>query len=74
MIPTPLTTDSYERVVCLGTLPDGSACQQLLARRYGSGAVVVVVRGDERYESDGRIVIHCPSCGRRVRIKPKRAA
>lgn len=71
---TAFATTEAERITCFGTLPSGAPCGQLLARRYASGAVVVVVKGDEQYESDGRVTITCPSCQKRVRIKPKRTA
>lgn len=50
------------------------ACRMLLARRWPSGRIEVVVRGDTI--EDGRVVIACPDCGRRVRIpvrRPRRA-
>jgi hypothetical protein len=63
-----------EEITCFGTLPSGKLCDQLIARRYASGAVVVVVKGNERYLPDGRVEIDCPRCSKRVRIKPKRTA
>ena len=63
-----------ERVTCFGTLPDGRACGQLLALRSASGGVRVVVKGDETFLPDHRIELVCPSCGKRVRIKPKARA
>jgi RNase P subunit RPR2 len=56
-----------ERIICLD-------CGQLLAFRATGGSIRVVVKGDETFLPDGRVEVRCPSCGRRVRIKPKRTA
>ena len=69
---SPLASDAAERVICLGTLPDGSACRQVIAFRYSSGALRVVVKG-ELYDEAGRVVVDCPVCGQRARMKPRRA-
>lgn len=65
-----------ERVVCLGTLPDGRPCRRVLAVRAADGTVVPADRDIWIYkiDPDRRAWIRCPSCGRRVRVKAKRAA
>lgn len=45
-------------------------CGQLLAVRWSNGSMRIVVV-DQRIE-DGRIVIVCPRCDKRIRIRPTR--
>lgn len=69
-----LAVDGAELLYCRGTRDDGSECKQLLARRFASGGLVVVVKG-ETYDDRARVVVVCPACGTRARFYPtKRAA
>ena len=51
---------------------DCNECGQLLARRWVGGRVEPVVPGPA-IEADGRIMLVCPRCERRVRVRPKAA-
>lgn len=53
------------------TAIDCHDCGQLLAIEFAGGGVRVVAP-DHHFSADGRVVIVCPRCSKRIRIRPHR--
>jgi len=66
MRPIPLAAGQpeHERIEC-------RECGQLLAKRWPGGGLLVVVI-NQHVDREGRIVIQCPSCNTRTRLRPHR--
>lgn len=63
-IPLAAEQPEHERICCDG-------CGMLLAKQHESGGFAVVVTG-LHIDPDGRIVIKCPNCNKRVKLRPHR--